>query len=536
MHRDSKTGAALEQEIQHLREQVANLTQERDEAQADRQWMYDLLEQSNVPICLWHGNDYVYKFANSAYLYGSGKHDAVGKPIREVFEEHEIPGLLPILDQVYTSGRIQFVHEALLRLKNPQTGEVEDRWFDLIYNPVRNMQGDVIGASNFALEVTEQVRARQALHRQAQILDQIRGSVIVTDMHGTIINWNKASTTLYGYTSEEAIGQPIALFYPPEERDRLVNDLVGPLQEHGELELETVSRDKDGQNFPIHLSLSLLRDDSGSTVGMIGYSIDITERKAQEKELLIFKAMIENAPDGFALADMQGITTYANPAYLAMLGYGKELLGQPILHGLNEDPQHIASLMQHVSTTGAWQGELTYQRADGSTFPGQASSFMVYDADGQPQGIGGIARDITERKQAEAEHVALQEQVIEAQRAALRELSAPLLPIAEHVVILPLIGSLDTQRAQQIMETLLEGVAQYRADVAIVDITGIQVVDTQVANALIQTARAVQLLGAQVVLTGIGPAMAQTLVSLGADLSNIVTRGTLQSGIAYALQ
>jgi anti-anti-sigma regulatory factor len=85
------------------------------------------------------------------------------------------------------------------------------------------------------------------------------------------------------------------------------------------------------------------------------------------------------------------------------------------------------------------------------------------------------------------------------------------------------------------MESLLEGVAHHQAETAILDITGVSVVDTQVANALIQAAQAVKLLGAQVVLTGIGPAMAQTLVGLGADLSSIVTRGNLQSGIAYAI-
>ena len=85
------------------------------------------------------------------------------------------------------------------------------------------------------------------------------------------------------------------------------------------------------------------------------------------------------------------------------------------------------------------------------------------------------------------------------------------------------------------LETLLEGVAVSRASTAILDITGVPVVDTQVANALLRAAQAVKLLGAQVVLTGIRPEVAQTLVGLGADLSGIVTRATLQSGIAYGM-
>lgn len=101
---------------------------------------------------------------------------------------------------------------------------------------------------------------------------------------------------------------------------------------------------------------------------------------------------------------------------------------------------------------------------------------------------------------------------------------------------MPLIGTVDSRRAQLVLETLLEGIAAYQAQVAILDITGVQIVDTQVANALIDAAQAVRLLGADVVLTGIRPEVAQTLVGIGADLSGIITCSTLQSGIAYALR
>jgi rsbT co-antagonist protein RsbR len=87
-----------------------------------------------------------------------------------------------------------------------------------------------------------------------------------------------------------------------------------------------------------------------------------------------------------------------------------------------------------------------------------------------------------------------------------------------------------------VLETLLEGVAENHASAVILDITGVQVVDTQVANAILRAAQAVKLLGAQVIITGIRPEVAQTLVTLGADLSSIITRSTLQSGIAYALR
>jgi rsbT co-antagonist protein RsbR len=146
-----------------------------------------------------------------------------------------------------------------------------------------------------------------------------------------------------------------------------------------------------------------------------------------------------------------------------------------------------------------------------------------------------MARDITTQKAQEAEREALQQRVIDAQRTALRELSTPLIPISDEVVIMPLIGTIDSQRAQMVMETLLDGVARYKADLVILDITGVSVVDTQVAQAFIQAAQAVKLLGAQVMLTGIQPQIAQTLIHLGVDLGGIQTRGSLQVGIQSAM-
>lgn len=182
------------------------------------------------------------------------------------------------------------------------------------------------------------------------------------------------------------------------------------------------------------------------------------------------------------------------------------------------------------------QAMLTFQRPDGTLRVVDATGFFVRDADGQPTGVVGIFRDLTEQQRQEQEYLALQQQIIEIQQATLRELSTPLIPISKHVVLMPLIGSIDSGRAQQVIETLLEGVAMQQADIAIIDITGVPTVDTQVANALLRAAKAVHLLGAQVMLTGIKPQIAQTLVHLGIDLTDILTHASLQAGIAMALK
>ena len=147
-----------------------------------------------------------------------------------------------------------------------------------------------------------------------------------------------------------------------------------------------------------------------------------------------------------------------------------------------------------------------------------------------------IWEDITALKQSELEALARQEEIIQHQAATLEELSTPLLAINDRAVVLPLIGTIDTRRAQQLLTALLEGVTERRAQVVILDITGVPLVDTQVANVFLQAAQAVALVGARLVLTGIRAEVAQTIVGLGINLQHIVTRSTLQEGIAYALQ
>jgi rsbT co-antagonist protein RsbR len=162
--------------------------------------------------------------------------------------------------------------------------------------------------------------------------------------------------------------------------------------------------------------------------------------------------------------------------------------------------------------------------------------FPIRSADGTFTAVCGIATDITERKHAEEERAALHAQIIEAQRTSLRELSTPLIPLGEGVLVMPIIGTVDSARAAQIMDTLLEGIVAQQARMAILDITGVMVVDTQVANALIKAAKSVKLLGAEVVLTGIRAPVARTLIDLGIGLDDIVTLGTLRAGIAYSLR
>jgi rsbT co-antagonist protein RsbR len=115
------------------------------------------------------------------------------------------------------------------------------------------------------------------------------------------------------------------------------------------------------------------------------------------------------------------------------------------------------------------------------------------------------------------------------------ELSTPLIPISDEILVMPLIGTIDDKRAQRVMERLLHGVASYRARAVILDVTGLSAVTTETACALLRCAQAVSLLGARALMTGMRPEMAQALATMDVELGGIVTLSTLKAGIAYAL-
>ena len=126
------------------------------------------------------------------------------------------------------------------------------------------------------------------------------------------------------------------------------------------------------------------------------------------------------------------------------------------------------------------------------------------------------------------------ERIIRQQQDSIRELSTPVLPVRERLLILPIIGILDTERARQLTEQLLHGIRAHRAKLVVIDITGVPEVDEAVANSLVNTVTASRLMGADVIITGLSSEIAQTLVTIGVDLSKMHTVGDLQGGIEEA--
>lgn len=231
---------------------------------------------------------------------------------------------------------------------------------------------------------------------------------------------------------------------------------------------------------------------------------------------------------------------YVSDYILPLTGYTREEwhtqnLWSELIHP-EDRPRVMAEWREHMA---AGTGTLEYRwvRRDGQVIWAITRMSVIKDETGKPAGVRGITMDVTEQKLAEAARgeALAREEALRGREAALAELSTPLIPITDRVMVMPLVGSIDGGRAQRALEVLLEGLSRSQASLVILDITGVPQVDASVAAALVRAARAAELLGAGVVLTGIRPDVARLLVELGADLGRVVTKGNLQSGVAYAM-
>jgi rsbT co-antagonist protein RsbR len=376
------------------------------------------------------------------------------------------------------------------------------------------------------------------------------GMALVT-ADGRFLRANQALADMVGRTLAELTELRFRDLTHPDDRDidtaHMRRMLAG--------EVQTLQREKrylhaDGHVVWLLLSATLVRDKNGAPAFFWSQFQNITERKQTEVALYEseqrFLQFMEALPVSILVLDKSGQPFYANQAAQALLGQGIkpqapiEQLAQvyrACVAGTDEPyPMERMPIVRALSGERSSVDDMEIHQA-GRVVPLEVTAAPIVDSGGAVAYAIGVFADITERRRAEdaLRQSIAQEQIIRAQEASLQELSTPLIPINDQVLAMPLIGAVDSRRAQQVIESLLHGVAEQRATTVILDITGVSVVDTQVANGLIRAAQAVQLLGAQVVLTGIRPEVAQTLVGLGVDLRAIVTRATLQSGISYAM-
>ncbi|MDW8404257.1 PAS domain S-box protein [Chloroflexus sp.] len=399
--------------------------------------------------------------------------------------------------------------------------------------PMRR-NGEVIGVLGLYEDITELRQQEEGLRTFRLLVENAPDGIGIVDPDLQITYANPAFAAMLGHETIENLAWPDLVY--PADRDLLAS-VVQQASQAGSARATIRYLHRDGALITAQIAVPALRDRKETLLGYAIINRDITEQLRFETMLRAGeqrqRALIKALPDMFFLLSRDGV-------FLDFKADSKDDLALPPEVFLNRridevmPPELVALTKRHIEAllhTGRLQ-QFEYQLPIGHELRDYEARMTLSD-----DNVLVIVRDITEQRRAERERqmLAVQEQVIQAQQAVLRELSTPLLPIADGVVVMPLIGAIDTARAQQILETLLAGVSRYRAKFAIIDITGVKVVDTQVAGALIRAAQAVGLLGAQVVLTGISPEIAQTLVHIGVTMQGLVTRATLQEGVAYAL-
>ncbi len=247
--------------------------------------------------------------------------------------------------------------------------------------------------------------------------------------------------------------------------------------------------------------------------------------------------VFRSAPSGLIVCDTAGRVVEVNPALADLTGISpRGAIGRPVLEVLaplleqcRREPRE--SPLTEIISRGLGTAETTLYVDGPEARVLSVAIIPLTTGQGEKAGFVLNLQDVTERESA---RLALED------RARLvdlvRELSSPIIPVMRGVLIMPLIGTIDSERARGSMQDMLRAIQEHRARAILIDITGVPVVDTIVASYLLQAVRAATLLGCQGVLVGIRAEVARMLVELGLDLSGLETRGSLQDGLEYAVE
>jgi PAS domain S-box-containing protein len=252
-----------------------------------------------------------------------------------------------------------------------------------------------------------------------------------------------------------------------------------------------------------------------------------------ETQVAMLQLLVNTVKDyAIIMLDTHGHILSWNPAAERLKGWKPdEIIGQHFSRFYSKEDIEKGKTEMELKVAereGRFEDEGWRVRKDGSRFWANVIITALRDKNGTLLGFGKVTRDLTEKRQTE-ERLKKQTQEI------LEMATVPVVPVWEGILLVPLIGTLDSQRTQHLMERLLQRITETNSPVAVLDITGVPTVDTQTAQHIIETISSVRLLGAEVIMTGVRPTIAQTLVHLGIDLSNVITRSSLAAGLRMAL-
>jgi len=285
----------------------------------------------------------------------------------------------------------------------------------------------------------------------------------------------------------------------------------------------------------IELMMKLTAEHSDSVADELYTAFETTQRESEERFTLITNAV----PVPIIISWLpHDVIVYANSAAGELTGIDSEMLvDRSIKEFYSETAERDQILAEVKAHEQIDNREIKGKRADDDPF--WATLFVRPITFSDQPCLLEAYHNLTAYKQAEVERVKLQEKIIKAQQQAIQDLSTPVIPVLDTsqggIIIMPLVGSIDSARAREIMRSLLAGISSHKAKIVIVDITGVPLIDTGVAAYLTKAIQAAHLKGAQTIVTGISEAVAETIVDLGINWSEITTLSDLQGGLMVAL-
>ncbi|WP_437806346.1 PAS domain-containing protein [Sorangium sp. So ce1078] len=377
-----------------------------------------------------------------------------------------------------------------------------------------------------------------------QILDSIEDMVLVKGPRSKVIWANKAFRDLYGMTNAELHGLVDSPRNEPDLTQQYVRDDLYVFETGNRLVIdEEPATRHDGAIRTVTTVKSALRGARGEVIGTVGVSRDITDRRRAERDRQLLEQAIGAASQGILVAASAAEelpVTYVNAAYA-------RLSGRPVAELLGASFRRLVDSVADAAASERLARAIAERREVSVEFPaerdGGARAWMrmaltpVRDASGQVTSFVAIQADITAERERQRHELALKEQrhLIERQQRTIHALVTPIIEIWDGVLTMPIIGVVDSVRAAEMMAALLEAVSVRRARFTIVDLTGVDIVDTATANHLLKLVRAARLLGTTCALSGISPAVSRTLVGLGVELGELRTFSTLRAALRHVL-
>jgi len=254
-------------------------------------------------------------------------------------------------------------------------------------------------------DITDRKRAEEKLAQLAMVIESSDDAISSVDLDGKISSWNKGAERIYGYTAEEAIGQPITIIGQPGQPGE-VSGFVGRLRRGETIEsFETVRYRKGGVPIDVSLTIWPVRDPSGKVIATAAVARDITARKQEAERSRRLAQLVDSASELISTGDPEGRITFMNQAFLREIGWTEaEVLGKyfrDVVLSKNNPPELSREITTGIVERGGWKGECLHCRKDGSDFPVYLNVGPLKDSAGRVIGNVGIVRDLTESKQAE---------------------------------------------------------------------------------------------------------------------------------------